>query len=104
MLRAAEDARSFTAGVTRASFDADKEKQYAVTRALEILGEAASALSEEERARYPQIPWRDITGMRTILAHQYFQIDLDVVWDVVSSQLEPLIQQLRAIVSQEGEG
>jgi len=98
MLTAAEDARSFVADATRQDFDADKEKQYAVARAIEILGEAASAVGEEERAQHPQIPWREITGMRTILAHQYFRIDPDIVWNVVSTQLEPLIEQLRAIL------
>lgn len=81
----------------------DKEKQYAVARAIEILGEAASAIGEDERALHPEIPWRDITGMRSILAHQYFRVDPDIVWDVVSTQLEPLVEQLRKIVPSEDE-
>jgi uncharacterized protein with HEPN domain len=103
MLRAAEDAMEFTSGVTRDQFDGNKEKQYAVARAIEIVGEAATAVDEEERALHPQIPWRQITGMRIILAHQYFRVDPDIVWGVASTQLEPLVEQLRAILPPEGQ-
>lgn len=98
MLRAAEDARTFVAGMTREAFDDDKKTQYAVSRALEIVGEAASHVDEEDRNRHPDIPWRRVAGMRTILAHEYFRIDLDVVWNILSVQLPPLIGQLERIV------
>ena len=88
--------------MTREAFDADKKSQYAVSRAIEIIGEAASRVSDETREHHREIPWRDIVGMRAKLAHDYRVIDLDIVWNVVTTQLEPLIAQLEAIVPPEG--
>ncbi|MGQ0669899.1 MAG: HepT-like ribonuclease domain-containing protein [Actinomycetota bacterium] len=87
--------------MSRAVFGDDEKTQLAVARALEIMGEAASRLSEDERALYPQIPWQRIVGMRTFLAHEYFRVDLDTVWNVVTNQLPSLIEQLRAVVPPE---
>ena len=101
MLRAAEAAERFVSGMSRAVFGDEEKTQFAVARALEIIGEAASRLSEDERALYPQIPWQRIVGMRTFLAHEYFRVDLDTVWNVVTNQLPSLIEQLRAVVPPE---
>jgi len=101
MLLAAQDAVMFVSSLTREAFDGDRKTQYAVSRALEIVGEAASKVTDDTRERHPDIPWSRIVGMRTFLAHEYFQIDLDAVWSVITTQLESLIGQLKAIVPPE---
>lgn len=97
MLQAAGQARDFVSGLNRDAFGADRKTQYAVVRALEILGEAASRVSVETQQLHDDIPWRQIVGMRTLLAHEYFRVDVDTVWDVVTSDLPTLVEQLKAI-------
>ena len=82
MLQAARLALTFVSDMTREAFDSDEKTQYAVTRALEIVGESASNVTNETREQHPDIPWSRIVGMRTLLAHEYFRIDLDIVWTV----------------------
>ncbi len=67
---------------------------------LQILGEAAAALSEETRQRMPDIPWRQIIGMRHILVHQYFAVDLDVVWQAASHDAPELRAAAQALADQ----
>ena len=63
-------------------------------KCVEIVGEAASAVGTETVARYPQIPWRQIRGMRNRLVHGYYEIDLNIVWDTVENNLAPLAAAL----------
>lgn len=74
----------------RTVFDTDELIQVWVVRHLQIIGEAASHLSEDLQARYPDIPWRSIIGMRHVLVHGYFEVDLDLVWLVVENELDKL--------------
>lgn len=64
--------------------------QDAVTRRLEIIGEAAKNVDTDFRSKYPQIPWKKIAGMRDIIAHEYFGVRLDRIWDVVKEDLPEL--------------
>ena len=75
----------FVTDLTREAFDDDGRTQYAVSRALEIIGEAASKVTDETREQHPDIPWTRIIGMRTFLAPEYFRIDLDAVWNVITT-------------------
>jgi uncharacterized protein with HEPN domain len=95
-LEAARLACRYVAGLSREQFLAEVEKQDAVIRRLEILGEAARRLSEAARARLPQVPWRPMIGMRNILAHDYGAVDLEAVWRVVTVELPPVIAALEA--------
>lgn len=103
MLRAAQKASAFVGGMTREAFDTDERTQFAVTRAIEILGEAATHVDDSTRAAHPEIAWQELAGTRTVLAHEYFRVDLDVVWSIVHDDLPALIQSLEAIVPPEGE-
>jgi uncharacterized protein with HEPN domain len=101
MLIAARDAVSFLGGISQEQFGASRIHQQAVTKALETVGEAAARVSEPARAAHPEIPWREIVGMRHRLVHGYFEIDLDKVWDTVQNDLPSLIAKLELLVPPE---
>jgi uncharacterized protein with HEPN domain len=84
--------------VTREEFFENKEKQYAVLRALEIIGEATKNLSKEMKQKYSEIQWRDIAGMRDKLIHEYFGVKLDLVWITVKKNLPELEKQIHEIL------
>jgi uncharacterized protein with HEPN domain len=90
---AIDAAQSFVAGMTVAQFRADQRTVYAVTHALEIVGEAAKRIPEPVRGRYPAVPWRLMAGMRDRLIHGYNTVDLDVLWKTVTEDL-PITQPL----------
>jgi uncharacterized protein with HEPN domain len=70
---------------------------FAVTRAVEIVGEAASKVSDAGRAEVTAVPWQQIVGMRNRLIHAYFDINRDILWDTVRLALPPLLSQLKAV-------
>jgi uncharacterized protein with HEPN domain len=98
MLLAAQDAQGFVSDLGKDDFRRSRLHQSAVIRSLAIIGEAANNVSPATQAAYPEIPWRDITGMRHRLIHGYADVDLDRVWDTVQSHLHTLIALLQRIV------
>jgi uncharacterized protein with HEPN domain len=102
MLDYARKAVKFTRGRSRADLDDDEILALATTHAIEILGEAASAISPDLRRRHPDIPWDLISGTRNRLIHGYIDVDLDIIWTIIKSDLPPLIKQLDRIMSKEG--
>jgi len=100
ILDAISDIEKFVENVTQNEFFKNKEKQYAVLRALEIIGEATKNLSRELRAKYPEIPWRDVTGMRNKLIHAYFGVKLELVWETVKDRLPELKKQICNILEE----
>lgn len=100
MLEATRQACAYLEGLDKADFMEDKRTQQAVILNLLILGEAVTKLLNQYApfaAQYPQVPWRSMKGMRNRLAHGYFDINLDVVWDTVQTALPSLLAQLPAI-------
>lgn len=95
MVEAAESALQFAAGRTRQDLDRDRMLLFALTRAIEILGEAASKISEESRVELPLIPWSRIVAMRNRLVHAYFDIDRNILWRTVTEELPELLRLLR---------
>ena len=85
-----------------AAFKASRLHQNAVIRSLEIIGEAAGKVSPATQAARPEIPWREITGMRHRLIHGYAEVRLDLVWMVAQERLGPLIAALEPLISEEG--
>ena len=73
--------------VNREAFDGDLQLQDALIRRLEIIGEATKRLEEEFKNQYPDIPWRKMAGMRDVLIHDYDEVDLDLVWEVVTKDI-----------------
>jgi uncharacterized protein with HEPN domain len=94
------DIREFTAGITRESFITDKKTIKAVVRSLEVIGEAAIKIPASIRDRYPEIFWQEITGMRNRLIHEYSGVDLDIVWQTVEEDLEPLESAVKKMVAE----
>jgi uncharacterized protein with HEPN domain len=88
----------------RAAFERNELIQIWFLRHLQIIGEASRALSEEIRESHPEIPWAKIIGMRHILVHHYFDIDLPVVWNAVARELPELKRSIAAILKEMGEG
>ena len=76
----------YTANISRAELEANDEKLSAILYQITILGEATKRLSAPFRQQHPDIPWREIAGMRDIIGHQYDQRDFDVIWDVVQNK------------------
>jgi len=99
MLDAARKAVELTENSERVDLDKDEKLALALLRLLEVLGEAAKNVSDRCRQKYSQIPWRQIAGTRDRLIHGYFDVDLDVVWKIISSDLPPLVQQLEKAIS-----
>ena len=91
MLETAQFVQKTTSGKTRADFDNDMVLQLALTRAVEIIGEAASQVSDEQQLSLPEIPWASILGMRNRLVHAYFKIDFDVMWNTLTQSIPILI-------------
>jgi len=100
ILDAISDIEKFIEGVTEKEFSLNREKQYAVLRALEIIGEATKNVSRDLRAKHGDIPWKDIAGMRDKLIHMYFGVKLDLIWVTIKDKLPQLKMQLRSILKE----
>ena len=87
-------------GISREEFSANPEKQDAVIRRFEIIGEAARHLSPEARQALPEIPWRLVTGMRNILIHDYDDVDVETLWETAHHDLPALVLRLDAYLAQ----
>ena len=102
--QAAQEACEFAAGMTREGFEQDAKTQKAIEMNLVVIGEAASRVLEHHAdfaQRHPELPWRQMRGMRNRMAHGYFEIDLDVVWNTVQTALPALLTQLSALPAEE---
>jgi len=98
MLDYAEEAVSLAQGRQRSDFDTDRLLRHALTRVVEVVGEAAAHISEPLRQAHTSIAWGEIVGLRNRLIHGYDQVDLDVLWQIVQGDLPPLIVDLKAIL------
>lgn len=94
MLDAGREALGFARGRDRADLDSDRMLVLALVKDIEIVGEAASQVSEETRAQLPGLPWADMIAMRHRLVHAYFEINLDILWQTVQQDLPPLVTAL----------
>src|SRR5262249_37909847 len=94
MFEAAENALRFISGKNRANLDTDPMLLFALVRAIEIIGEAASRVSAEQRGNSPTVPWSAIVAMRNRLIHAYFDIDRDIVWRTVTEEIPSLRSEL----------
>jgi uncharacterized protein with HEPN domain len=97
---AAAHARSFVEGLEFDAFTSDTRTNYAVVRALEVVGEAAKLVPDAIRVATPEVPWRDMAAMRDKLIHGYADIDLEVVWKTVQEDLPVLAPRIQRVLAE----
>lgn len=94
---------AYTEALSYEQFLDDSKTQDAVTYNLQVIGEAVKKLSGPLRKAYPNIPWKEMAGMRDKIVHEYFGIKLDIVWTVAQQELPALLSQIEAILAQQGD-
>ena len=100
ILEAAEDAQDFVDGMDLSDLCADRRTNLALVRAMEIIGEAARHIPASVRRRHLQVPWQDMVAMRNKLIHEYFGVDLEVLWRTVQEDLPTLAEAIRGMLAQ----
>lgn len=103
ILQSAEIALSYTKGLTKDEFLQNIQCQDAVIRRLEIMGEGARRISPGTRAAHPQIPWKEMIGIRNLIIHEYDDVDMFIVWETIQQNLPDLIVQLKSLLSENRE-
>ncbi|MXX54080.1 MAG: DUF86 domain-containing protein [Dehalococcoidia bacterium] len=101
MMDYSRDAVDIAQDYSRADLDTNRMLRYALIKAVETIGEAASRVPEDYRTQYPEIPWRETRDLRNRLVHEYDRIDLDTLWNIIQDHIPPLIEQLEDLISQE---
>ncbi len=89
--------KSFIGNLDFNSFKKDEKTIFAVIRSLEIIGEAVKQLPQELILKYPNIRWKEIKGFRNLIAHKYWSLDLDIIWDIITNELDTLKEQIDTI-------
>jgi uncharacterized protein with HEPN domain len=100
ILDAIRKVESYTSGIDRDAFETDDMRQDAVIRQIEIIGEASRQLSDDFQEEHDSIPWSDIIGMRNRIAHDYMNVDLDIVWEVIHHDLPTLKSSVQRLLSE----
>ena len=90
---------SIRAGKGRQAFDVDEDVQIVLVHLIQVIGEAASGLSDELTSAHPEVQWRQIGAIRNRIVHGYFEVDLDILWDVATIDVPHLVGQVRTIKS-----
>jgi uncharacterized protein with HEPN domain len=85
------------------NFKRDLKTQDAIVRNLQVLGEAVKNVSADTRTAHPEVPWKDIAGMRDRVVHDYFGVSLTIVWDVITKHLPPLRDRIQSLLEQHEE-
>jgi uncharacterized protein with HEPN domain len=98
IMLSSDEAIIFVEGMTFDDFRIDKKTINAVVRSLEVIGEATKHLPDSFRSEHPEIPWRQLAGMRDRLIHGYFGVDLEIVWDTVQQLLPQLLDKTNEIL------
>jgi uncharacterized protein with HEPN domain len=101
ILDSARAIRRYLEGISRVEFETATEKQDAVIRRFEIMGEAARRLSPAVQQALPEIPWRLLTGMRNVLIHDYDDVETGTLWDTAQHDLAPLITRLERYLAEQ---
>jgi uncharacterized protein with HEPN domain len=101
ILDAVAKIKSYTEGITFESFCTDTKTQDAVLRNITVIGEAARHVPDEVIARYTDIPWSDMRDIRNVVVHEYFGVDLKILWETVQNDIPPLVSALDGILEAE---
>ncbi len=98
ILTSIDEIEEFTEGMDFEEFAVDKKTINAVIRSLEVMGEAVKKIPREIREKYPDIPWKYLAGMRDKLIHEYHGVDLEIVWEVIRTEIPPLRQRFEKVL------
>ena len=101
ILEALGEVEDFTTGMQFEDFVEDKKTVNAVVRSLEVIGEATKKIPDNLRKKHSEIPWKRMAGMRDKLIHEYFGIDLEIVWEVVNNELPPIKPLIQKVLEEE---
>lgn len=98
IIDAIKKAEIFVEGMSFPDFEQDIKTQFAVIRSIEIIGEAAKKISDEIKTQFPRTPWKEICGIRDKLIHDYFGVDIDVIWQTLMQDLPTLKNDIEEII------
>lgn len=98
VLQACGEILEFTRGLRNANeLGRDRRTYLAVVRSLEVIGEAARQMPRGFKSEHPEIPWREVASLRNVIAHEYFGLDNEIIWDVVQSRIPDLIEKFQGL-------
>lgn len=98
ILQACEDILNFTQGLgTADELQNDRRTFLAVIHSIEVIGEAARQTPKSFKEKHPEIPWRETIGLRNVIAHEYFGLDIEIIWDVIQTQIPVLAERMRKV-------
>ena len=95
IIQSAEDAEMFIEDLDYSAFSKDKKTINAVIRSLEVMGEAAKKIPARVKKQFPDIPWKEMSGIRNKLIHEYFGVDLEIIWNVLKEELPAILPLLK---------
>lgn len=102
IMESIEKIENYTNGLNEDDFSTNGQAQDAVIRRIEIIGEATKNLPNDLRKEYADVPWKEIAGMRDIITHEYFGINIKRVWNIIKEDLPPFKEQIAKIIKELG--
>ena len=98
ILQACHDILDFTKEMSGAEgLGKDRRTYLAVVRSLEIIGEAARQMPRDFKSEHPEIPWREVASLRNVIAHEYFGLDNEIIWDAIQTRIPDLIEKFQSL-------
>ena len=102
ILEAIHNLQAYIQDMTFEEFAADTRSVRAAAYDISIIGEAAARIPDDVKTRYPHVPWDKMQAIRNVVVHQYFRLDVGILWQTITQNLPPLVPMLREILKQEG--